>query len=99
MDKLYHVSHFCSYFIWDVQICLKHYSIYGPAFLLHGIMALIALIISFRPYMMNLVPYYMLVEISTIFLHFNWFLIKVNDGVWYISSNLFVDGIGEVDHL
>lgn len=65
------------YFIWDVQICLKYYSIYGAAFALHGIMALVALIISFRPYMMNLVSYYMLVEISTIFLHTNWFLIKL----------------------
>ncbi len=49
-------------------------------------MAVIALVISFRPYMMNLVPYYMLVEISTIFLHMNWFLIKVkfgcNDGTF-----------------
>lgn len=73
------------YFIWDVLICLKHYSIYSPAFLLHGIMALIALVISFRPYMMNLVPYYMLVEISTIFLHTNWFIIKV---IIFIIINL-----------
>jgi len=65
------------YFIWDVQICLKYYSIYGAAFALHGVMALVALIISFQPYMMNLVSYYMLVEISTIFLHINWFLIKL----------------------
>ena len=65
------------YFIWDVQICFKYYSIYGTAFALHGVMALIALVISFRPYMMNLMSYYMLVEISTIFLHSNWFLIKL----------------------
>lgn len=65
------------YFIWDVQICLKYYSIYGAAFALHGVMALVALVISFQPYMMNLVSYYMLVEISTIFLHINWFLIKL----------------------
>lgn len=65
------------YFIWDVQICFKYYSIYGAAFALHGVMALVALIISFQPYMMNLVSYYMLVEISTIFLHINWFLIKL----------------------
>ncbi|TEB14759.1 transferase [Perkinsus sp. BL_2016] len=65
------------YFIWDVQICFKYYSIYGAAFALHGVMALIALVISFRPYMMNLMSYYMLVEISTIFLHSNWFLIKL----------------------
>lgn len=65
------------YFLWDVQICIKYYSIYGTTFALHGIMALIALIISFQPYMMNLVSYYMLVEISTIFLHSNWFLIKL----------------------
>lgn len=65
------------YFLWDVQICLKYYSMYGAAFALHGIMALVALIISFKPYMMNLISYYMLVEISTIFLHTNWFLIKL----------------------
>lgn len=65
------------YFIWDVQICLKYYSIYGAAFALHGVMALVALIISFKPYMMNLVGYYLLVEISTIFLHLNWFIIKL----------------------
>lgn len=65
------------YFLWDVQICFKYYSLYGPSFALHGVMALIALVISFQPYMMNLVSYYMLVEISTIFLHINWFLIKV----------------------
>ena len=65
------------YFIWDVQICIKYYSMYGAAFALHGIMALVALVISFQPYMMNLVSYYMLVEISTIFLHVNWFLIKL----------------------
>ena len=65
------------YFIWDVQICIKYYSIYGTAFAIHGIMALVALVISFRPYMMNLVSYYMLVEISTIFLHSNWFIIKL----------------------
>lgn len=65
------------YFIWDVQICFKYYSIYGAAFALHGVMALVALIISFKPYMMNMVSYYMLVEISTIFLHINWFLIKL----------------------
>lgn len=41
-------------------------------------MAFMALLISFRPYMMNMVPYYMLVEISTVFLHANWFLIKVH---------------------
>lgn len=65
------------YFIWDVQICIKYYSIYGAAFALHGVMALVALVISFKPYMMNLISYYMLVEISTIFLHTNWFLIKL----------------------
>ena len=65
------------YFIWDVQICLKYFSLYGFSFALHGVMALITLVISFQPYMMNLICYYMLVEISTIFLHINWFLIKV----------------------
>ena len=53
--KLQILSVSVGYFIWDVQICLKYYSIYGAAFALHGIMALVALIISFRPYMMNLV--------------------------------------------
>lgn len=77
------------YFIWDVQICFKYYSIYGAAFALHGVMALIALIISFQPYMMNLVSYFMLVEISTIFLHINWFLIKLGykDTVIFKFSN------------
>lgn len=77
------------YFIWDVQICFKYYSIYGPAFALHGVMALVALVISFQPYMMNLVAFYMLVEISTIFLHTNWFLIKLGmkDTVLFTISN------------
>lgn len=80
------------YFIWDVQICFKYYHLYGPAFALHGVMALVALIISFQPYMMNLVSYYMLVEISTIFLHINWFLIKLGykDALVFKISNSFL---------
>lgn len=77
------------YFIWDVQICFKYYNLYGAAFALHGVMALVALVISFQPYMMNLVGYYMLVEISTIFLHINWFLIKLGfkDALIFKISN------------
>lgn len=75
------------YFLWDVQICFKYFSLYGFSFALHGVMALIALIISFQPYMMNLISYYMLVEISTIFLHINWFLIKVKILFYFVQLN------------
>lgn len=66
----------CSYFIWDFYLCAKHFDIYGRAFFLHALMAIISLTIASRPYGMHMMPYYLLVEFSSIFLNANWMLIK-----------------------
>ncbi|ODV95734.1 hypothetical protein PACTADRAFT_41714 [Pachysolen tannophilus NRRL Y-2460] len=64
------------YFIWDLIICLRHYSLFGPGFLLHAFASLYVFITTFI-YCQPWIPGFLIFELSTPFVNINWFISKL----------------------
>lgn len=61
------------YFIWDLYVCLRYYSIFGPGFLFHAIAAMFAFACGFIPYCQPWAGAFLTFELSTPFVNLNWF--------------------------
>ena len=71
------VAFSAGYFLWDLKVSIHYWKFYGSAFLMHALMASSSMVVSFRPYMHYYAPFYLLYEVSTIFVNGHWFLGKM----------------------
>lgn len=83
------------YFLWDLYICIRWYSIYGLQFLIHGIMALYCTLLpllygSFQIW----VPKFLIYELSTPFVNINWYFKELSlQGVKIPSTSNLLNGL------
>jgi hypothetical protein len=68
------------YFLWDVVVCLKYFSLFGFGFLFHGCAALFVFSTCFYSYAMPWIPAFLLFELSTPFVNINWFASRLPAG-------------------
>ncbi|KAI4193507.1 MAG: hypothetical protein LQ350_008283, partial [Teloschistes chrysophthalmus] len=66
------------YFLWDLQICLRHTSVFGVGLLMHAVAALVVFSLGFRPFVNYYGPTFILYELSSPFLNFHWFFDKLH---------------------
>ncbi|KAL8663133.1 MAG: hypothetical protein Q9202_004170 [Teloschistes flavicans] len=66
------------YFLWDLQICLRHMSVFGVGLLMHAVAALVVFSLGFRPFVNYYGPTFILYELSSPFLNFHWFFDKLH---------------------
>ncbi|KAL8976469.1 MAG: hypothetical protein Q9177_006851 [Variospora cf. flavescens] len=65
------------YFLWDLQICLRYFGVFGIGLLMHAVAALIVFSLGFRPFVNFYGPTFILYELSSPFLNFHWFFDKL----------------------
>lgn len=66
------------YFLWDLKVTIHYWHLYGRAFLIHAIMALSSFLFSYAPFAQFYAPYFLLFELSSIFVNVHWFMSKLN---------------------
>ncbi|KAF2674645.1 hypothetical protein BT63DRAFT_419930 [Microthyrium microscopicum] len=78
------------YFVWDLYICIRYYSMFGFGMLAHAISALTVYTTGFYPFVNFYAPVFVLYEISSPFLNIHWFCDKME----LTGSNIqFINGI------
>ena len=65
------------YFLWDLKVSIHYWHLYGHAFLIHAVMALSSFLFSYAPFLQFYAPYFLLFELSTIFVNAHWFMSKL----------------------
>ncbi|XBW35245.1 hypothetical protein QEN19_000809 [Hanseniaspora menglaensis] len=60
------------YFLWDLYVCIRWYSLFQFEFLMHAICSLFVFISSLAPYYQNYVSKFLLFELSSPFVNLNW---------------------------
>ncbi|KAG4301593.1 hypothetical protein PCANB_001680 [Pneumocystis canis] len=68
----------CGYFLWDTIISFFYMSLFGIALCLHGMLALIVFLFSYKPFLMYYGPAFLAFEFSTPFLNMHWFFGKTS---------------------
>ncbi|OBA22487.1 DUF887-domain-containing protein [Metschnikowia bicuspidata var. bicuspidata NRRL YB-4993] len=68
------------YFVWDLFVCVKYISLFGPGFLVHAFAALFVFSCTLRPYAMPWTPAFLVFELSTPFVNINWFASRLPAG-------------------
>ncbi|KIV79683.1 hypothetical protein PV11_07230 [Exophiala sideris] len=66
------------YFMWDLAVSARNYSVFGPGILAHAVTALSVFSLGFRPFCNYYGPVFILYELSTPFLNIHWFCDKLN---------------------
>lgn len=74
------VTRFCSislgYFLWDTQVSLQDYSLYGAFFLLHALMALMGTVTNVAGFAQYYAARIFMFEVTALFLNAHWFMDK-----------------------
>lgn len=66
------------YFLWDLYICVRHYSLYGFEFLAHALSSLYVFTLGLKPYCQAWIGKFLLFEASTPFVNNNWFIAQLS---------------------
>lgn len=80
------------YFVWDVYVCTKYYSIFGLGFLFHGFAAMYAYSCGFIPYCQPWAGPFLVFELSTPFVNINWFASKLPAGT-FSEKTIIINGL------
>jgi len=80
------------YFLWDLYVCLKFYSLFGVGFLFHGFAAVYVFGTSFYPFCMPWIPAFLLFELSTPFVNINWFANRLPKGT-FSDKTVMINGL------
>ncbi|SCU89568.1 LAFA_0E19174g1_1 [Lachancea sp. 'fantastica'] len=64
----------CGYFMWDLYVCLKYYSLFGAGFLGHAVASLYVFVVSLRPFCQSWIGKFLIFEASTPFVNINWYV-------------------------
>ncbi|SCU93403.1 LAME_0F03686g1_1 [Lachancea meyersii CBS 8951] len=70
----------CGYFLWDVCVCVKHFSQFGVGFLGHALASLYVFVIALRPFCQSWVGKFLIFEASTPFVNVNWYFSQLAAG-------------------
>ncbi|CAR23109.1 Tda4p [Lachancea thermotolerans CBS 6340] len=68
----------CGYFLWDLYVCLKHFSLFGIGFLGHAMASLYVFVLALRPFCQSWVGKFLIFEASTPFVNINWFISQLS---------------------
>ncbi|CCF55762.1 hypothetical protein KAFR_0A03270 [Kazachstania africana CBS 2517] len=66
------------YFLWDLSICIKHFSLYGIEFTAHALASLYIMFVTLKPLCQHWIGKFLLFEASTPFVNINWYIIQLN---------------------
>lgn len=80
------------YFIWDLYVCAKYFSLFGVGFLFHGFAAMYAFATGFVPYCQPWAGPFLTFELSTPFVNINWFASKLPAGT-FSEKTIIINGI------
>ncbi|CAO3616820.1 unnamed protein product [Cunninghamella blakesleeana] len=85
--NIYSIS--CGYFLWDTFVAIHYYKYQGISMVCHGIASFSVFIFSYKPFVNYYGSIFLMYEISTIFLNFNWFMDKLG---WTGSKAQLING-------
>lgn len=85
LDVVDYYDHACSlaaavsagYFIWDLTVCLKYFSLYGIEFTAHACVSLYVMLVTLLPLCQTWIGKFLLFEASTPFVNINWYIIQL----------------------
>ncbi|CCE93930.1 Tda4p TDEL_0H00710 [Torulaspora delbrueckii] len=66
------------YFLWDLFICMRYYSLYGFEFLAHALSSLYVFTLGLKPFCQSWIGKFLLFEASTPFVNNNWFIAQLS---------------------
>jgi len=68
----------CGYFLWDLYVCARYVTLFGPGMLAHAVAALAVYTLGFRPFINWYATSFILYELSSPFLNIHWFCDKLD---------------------
>lgn len=68
------------YFLWDLFICVRYFSLYGFEFLAHAMSSLYVFTLGLKPFCQAWIGKFLLFEASTPFVNNNWFIAQLSRG-------------------
>ncbi|KAI8073039.1 TLC domain-containing protein [Gongronella butleri] len=86
--NIYSIS--CGYFLWDTFVALHYVKYQGISMVCHGLASFAVFIFSYKPFVNYYGAIFLMYELSTIFLNFNWFMDKLG---WTGSKIQLINGI------
>ncbi|KAI8343075.1 TLC domain-containing protein [Chlamydoabsidia padenii] len=86
--NIYSIS--CGYFLWDTFVALHYIKYQGISMVCHGIASFAVFIFSYKPFVNYYGAIFLMYELSTIFLNFNWFMDKIG---WTGTRAQLINGI------
>ncbi|KAI8335525.1 TLC domain-containing protein [Chlamydoabsidia padenii] len=86
--NIYSIS--CGYFLWDTFVALHYIKHQGISMVCHGIASFAVFIFSYYPFVNYYGAIFLMYELSTIFLNFNWFMDKIG---WTGTRAQLINGI------
>lgn len=66
------------YFMWDLCVCLRHFSLFGVGFLGHACASLFVFYSTLRPFCQSWVGKFLIFEASTPFVNINWYISQLS---------------------
>ncbi|KAM3582719.1 hypothetical protein VKS41_005359 [Umbelopsis sp. WA50703] len=80
----------CGYFLWDMVTGIRYVKYQGIGMAFHGVASFLVFILAYRPFFNYYGAVFMMYEMSTPFLNFNWFMDKLG---WTGSKIQLLNGI------
>ncbi|KAG2177339.1 hypothetical protein INT43_007996 [Umbelopsis isabellina] len=80
----------CGYFLWDMVTGIRYIKYQGIGMAFHGVASFLVFILAYRPFFNYYGAVFMMYELSTPFLNFNWFMDKLG---WTGSRIQLLNGI------
>ncbi|KAI8086625.1 TLC domain-containing protein [Halteromyces radiatus] len=86
--NIYSIS--CGYFLWDTFVAIHYIKHQGISMVCHGIASFAVFIFGYKPFVNYYGAIFLMYELSTIFLNFNWFMDKIG---WTGTKAQLINGI------
>ncbi|EMG46805.1 SPAC17A2.02c Uncharacterized TLC domain-containing protein C17A2.02c [Candida maltosa Xu316] len=80
------------YFLWDIYVCARYYSLFGIGFLFHGFAAMYAFASGLFHYGQPWAGAFLAFELSTPFVNINWFASKLPAGT-FSEKTIIINGL------
>ncbi|SCU84378.1 LADA_0D01376g1_1 [Lachancea dasiensis] len=68
----------CGYFVWDLVVCVEHFSMFGVGFLGHALASLYVFAVSLTPFCQSWIGKFLIFEASTPFVNVNWYISQLS---------------------
>lgn len=74
------------YFLWDLYVCIRWYSLFQLEFLVHALASLAVFVSTLRPFAQSWVSKFLIFELSSPFVNINWFISNILIKVLGVTS-------------